>query len=105
MRIGIGGISHETNAFSNVVTDESLFRKLAYREGQEIIDANTGVRSFLGGYVEDICCRAHAHGIICNLFYTDDPAEVADYLNWGVDTILTNDYQRVAAAVAAWKAK
>ena len=56
------------------------------------------------GYVADICRRAHEHGIICNLFYTDDPNEVADYLNWGVDTILTNDYQRVAAAVKAWKA-
>ena len=55
------------------------------------------------GYVEEICRRAHEHGIICNLFYTDDPAEVAQYLDWGVDTILTNDYQRVAAAVAAWK--
>lgn len=56
-------------------------------------------------YVAETCRRAHENGIICNLFYTDDPALVADYLDKGVDTILTNDYQRVAAAVAAWKAK
>ena len=54
--------------------------------------------------MEEICRKAHEHGIICNLFYTDDPEKVADYLDRGVDTILTNDYQRVAAAVAAWKA-
>ena len=53
MRIGIGGISHETNSFSNVVTDESLFRKMAYLEGQEIIETNTGVRSFLGGIIAE----------------------------------------------------
>ena len=56
-------------------------------------------------HVEETCRRAHEQGIICNLFYTDDPEEVAQYLDWGVDTILTNDYQRVAAAVNAWKAK
>ena len=53
MRIGIGGISHETNSFSNVATDEALFRKLAYLEGQEIITAHTGVRSFLGGIIAE----------------------------------------------------
>ena len=53
MRIGIGGISHETNSFSNVVTDESLFRKMAYLEGQEIITTHTGVRSFLGGIIAE----------------------------------------------------
>ena len=56
-------------------------------------------------YVEEICRRAHEHGIACNLFYTDDPAEVADFLHKGVDTILTNDYHRVAAAVETWKKK
>jgi len=28
---------------------------------------------------------------------------VADFLDKGVDTILTNDYNRVAQAAAAWK--
>ncbi|MBQ9844221.1 MAG: hypothetical protein IJO31_08735 [Oscillospiraceae bacterium] len=56
-------------------------------------------------YVAQICRKAHEKGILCNLFYTDDPEKVAQYLDWGVDTILTNDYQRVATAVEAWKAK
>ena len=72
MRIGIGGISHETNAFSNVPTDESLFRKLAYREGQDIIDANTGVRSFLGGYVDE--AKAQDITLVPTLFANANPS-------------------------------
>ena len=53
MRIGIGGIAHETNSFSNVATTEELFRKLAYLEGQEIITRHTGVRSYLGGFIDE----------------------------------------------------
>lgn len=54
-------------------------------------------------YVAETCRRAHENGIACNLFYTDDPAEVAMWLDMGIDTILTNDYHRVAAAVENWK--
>ena len=72
MRIGIGGISHETNAFSNVATDETLFRKLAYREGQEIIETNTGVRSFLGGYIDE--AKAQGITLVPALFANANPS-------------------------------
>ena len=42
---------------------------------------------------------AHAHGIRCNIFWSDDPAEAAEWLDWGMDVILTNDYQRMADAL------
>ncbi|MBR6708377.1 MAG: hypothetical protein IKL84_01705 [Clostridia bacterium] len=42
---------------------------------------------------------AHAHGIRCNIFWSDDPAEATEFLDMGIDTILTNDYQRMAAAL------
>ncbi len=35
---------------------------------------------------------AHANDIICNVFYADDPKEAREYLNMGIDTVLTNDY-------------
>lgn len=35
--------------------------------------------------------KGHAHGIRCNLFYTDDPKQAREYLDMGIDTILTND--------------
>ena len=42
--------------------------------------------------------KAHVSGIRVNLFYSDDRDEAAKYLAMGVDTILTNDYNRVSKA-------
>ena len=36
--------------------------------------------------------KAKAYGIICNMFYADDPNEARHYLDMGVDTVLTNEY-------------
>lgn len=50
MRIGIGGLHHETNSFSNIpinqerLTDRSL-------KGQQILDSMTGVRNYVGGFI------------------------------------------------------
>ena len=43
---------------------------------------------------------ARAHGIICNYFYCDDPERADYYFDMGIDTILTNDYQRMYKAVS-----
>ncbi len=43
--------------------------------------------------------RAHEHGIICNVFYADDIAEAKEYLEMGIDTILTNDYGRISSVI------
>lgn len=40
--------------------------------------------------------KAHAHGIVCNVFWSDDPQEAREFLEMGVDTILTNDYLRIS---------
>lgn len=56
-------------------------------------------------YVRRTIEKAHANGIICNLFWSDDPEEAVQYLKMGIDVILTNDYQRVAAAVERFKKK
>jgi len=44
---------------------------------------------------------AHENGILCNVFYADDPDEAVRYLDMGIDCILTNDYLRVSNAVCA----
>jgi len=55
---------------------------------------------FVKGYMtKEKIELAHAHGIRCNVFWSDDPAEAAEFLDMGVDTILTNDYQRMAHAL------
>jgi glycerophosphoryl diester phosphodiesterase len=38
---------------------------------------------------------AHEHGILCNVFWADDPDEARRYLDMGIDTILTNDFLNV----------
>ena len=43
--------------------------------------------------------KAHTHGILCNVFYADDPDEAKAYLDMGIDTILTNDYLTIYNAV------
>ena len=49
--------------------------------------------------------KAHAHGILCNVFWADDPSEACHYLEMGIDTVLTNDYLAVSRAVKEWKEK
>ncbi|MBQ4051625.1 MAG: hypothetical protein IJD13_08330 [Oscillospiraceae bacterium] len=56
-------------------------------------------------YVRRSIEKAHQNGIRCNLFWSDDPAETLEYLEMGMDVILANDYQKVAAAVEKFKAK
>ena len=53
MRVAIGGISHETNTFSNVKTTIEYFKNLEWEHGQEILDNHTGVRDFLGGMIAE----------------------------------------------------
>ena len=46
---------------------------------------------------QEMVDKAHAHGIICNVFYADDLDEAKKYLEMGIDTILTNDYKRISS--------
>ena len=43
--------------------------------------------------------KAHEHGIICNVFWSDDPKETKEFLELGIDTILTNDYNLVSQCI------
>ena len=43
---------------------------------------------------------AHDHGIICNYFYCDSVEKANYFLDMGIDTILTNDYQRMYNALS-----
>ena len=47
---------------------------------------------------KELIDKAHENGIHCNIFWSDDPDEAKYLLNMGIDTILTNDYQRISFA-------
>ena len=57
------------------------------------------VQLWKGKFDEAMIRRAHENGIRCNVFWSDDPGETEEFLRMGIDTILTNDYHRVAQAV------
>ncbi|MBQ9785010.1 MAG: hypothetical protein IJW29_05880 [Clostridia bacterium] len=44
--------------------------------------------------------KAHAHGILCNVFWSDDPDEARNYRAMGIDTILTNDFLNIKNALS-----
>ncbi len=48
---------------------------------------------------EEMIEKAHKHGIICNVFWADDPDEARKYLDMGIDTILTNEYNIVSQII------
>ena len=48
--------------------------------------------------------RARENGLICNVFWSDDADEAREFLDSGIDVILTNDYQRVRCAADEWRA-
>ncbi len=43
--------------------------------------------------------KAHQNGIACNVFWSDDVKETEEFLDMGIDVILTNDYNRIAQVV------
>ena len=58
------------------------------------------VQLFKPYFNREMIQKAHANGIVCNVFWSDDPDEAKEFLDMGVDVILTNDCHRIATAVS-----
>ena len=66
---------------------------------ERAIEMGCQMVQFVKGYMtKEKIELAHANGIRCNIFWSDDPEETRRYLEMGIDTILTNDYHLVAKA-------
>ena len=50
------------------------------------------VQFFKPYYNKEMVDRAHKNGIICNVFWSDDPEETRELLEMGMDTVLTNNF-------------
>ena len=59
----------------------------------------TKVQLFKPYFNREMIEKAHANGIACNVFWSDDAEETKEFLDMGIDTILTNDYNRIAQVV------
>ena len=58
------------------------------------------VQLFKPCYNQEMIDKAHANGIRCNFFWSDDLDEARKLLDMGVDTILTNDYLNISRVLA-----
>ncbi|MBE6667656.1 MAG: hypothetical protein E7607_05060 [Ruminococcaceae bacterium] len=54
------------------------------------------IQLFKPYFTEETVKKAHEHGILCNVFFADDPQEARKYREMGIDTILTNDYLNIS---------
>ena len=61
------------------------------------------VQLFKPYFNREMIDKAHANGIKCNVFWSDDADETKKFLEMGIDTILTNDYNRISQAVEDFK--
>lgn len=57
------------------------------------------VQLFKPYFNDEMIEKAHRHGILCNVFWSDDVQETAEFLNRAIDTILTNDYNLISNSV------
>ena len=56
------------------------------------------VQLFKPYFTQELIDRAHAAGLRVNVFWSDEPDEARKFLDMGIDTILANDYLKVANA-------
>ena len=57
------------------------------------------VQLFKPYYNKEMIDKAHEHGILCNVFWSDDEDETKMFLDMGIDTILTNDYNLISQVI------
>lgn len=50
-------------------------------------------------FTQETVDKAHENGILCNVFWADDIEEAKRYLEMGIDTILTNDYNNISQII------
>jgi len=63
------------------------------------------VQLFRPYFNREMVKKAHEHQIICNVFWSDEEERTKEYLDMGIDTILSNDYWATAQVVKAYKKK
>lgn len=54
------------------------------------------VQLFKPYFNQEMIGKAKEHGILCNVYWSDDPVEARQFFEMGIDTVLTNDYLAIA---------
>lgn len=61
------------------------------------------VQLFKPYFNPDMIPKTHDHGVICNVFWSDDPDEAKEFFKMGIDVILTNDFNWISRVVENYK--
>ncbi len=61
------------------------------------------VQLFRPFFNKEMVDKAHQNGIRCNVFWADEEDLAREYLDMGIDCILTNDYLKIAKIVEEYK--
>jgi microcystin degradation protein MlrC len=86
MRIAIGQIMHETNTMFGPPTPVEEFQRQGWDTGQEILDEDTGVRTYLGGMID--AGKAHDVEIVPTFSANAHPSGTIERAAF--DTMLNN---------------
>ena len=57
------------------------------------------IQLFKGKFDQKMIDKAHENGIICNVFWSNEPEETKEFLAMGIDTVLTDDYNLISQVV------
>lgn len=57
------------------------------------------IQLFKPYFNQEMVDKAHENGLICNVFWSDDKKEAKQFLDMGIDTILTNDFHNISTVI------
>ena len=99
MRVALGGIFHETNTFSSMVTSRREFENHAFAKGEEIINLYKGTQGSIGGIIDaageyglnivpTLYAGAIPGGLVDDHFFEEIVDQLCDNLDQDLDGIL-----------------
>ena len=80
---------YTSNGLSVPIHCQKYKRPISYRSSTRLIHY----------FNKEMIDKAHENGIRCNVFWSDDPEETKKFIDMGIDTILTNDYNIISGCV------
>ena len=97
---GAKDVLHTARAMAPDIPRTSLEGDMNYSLVEHAIAYGCKKVQFCKGFTtQAMLDKAKAHGLICNLFWADDPEEAKAFFDLGIDCILTNNFLPVKAVL------
>ena len=97
---GAKDVLHTARTMAPDIPRTSLEGDMNYALVEHAVEYGCAKVQFCKGFTtQAMLDRAKAHGLICNLFWADDPQEARQFFDLGIDCILTNNFLPVKAVL------